>query len=96
MAHPTSKSNQGCLRAGLEHSPRLELDSSKVSLTPNSTPDAAAAQERLAGARIRSRVFPYSPDWLRLARRAPRPDCNGWGPRWEAVCGEFYRVYSVG
>lgn len=30
------------------------------------TPDAAAAQERLAGARIWSRIFPYSPHWLRL------------------------------
>ncbi len=28
--------------------------------------DAAAAQERLAGARIWSRIFPYSPHWLRL------------------------------
>ncbi len=30
------------------------------------TPDAAAAQEQLAGARIWSRIFPYSPHWLRL------------------------------
>ncbi|MFB9148629.1 threonine-phosphate decarboxylase CobD [Roseovarius ramblicola] len=30
------------------------------------TPDAAAAQEHLARRRIWSRVFPYSPHWLRL------------------------------
>ncbi|MBE3640690.1 threonine-phosphate decarboxylase, partial [Mangrovicoccus sp. HB182678] len=30
------------------------------------TPDAAAAQERLARHRIWSRVFPWSPHWLRL------------------------------
>ncbi|MGB2893454.1 MAG: threonine-phosphate decarboxylase, partial [Albidovulum sp.] len=30
------------------------------------TPDAAGAQERLARARIWSRIFPYSGTWLRL------------------------------
>ncbi|MFD2175748.1 threonine-phosphate decarboxylase CobD [Rhodobacter lacus] len=30
------------------------------------TPDALAAQERLARAQIWSRIFPYSPSWLRL------------------------------
>jgi cobalamin biosynthetic protein CobC len=30
------------------------------------TPDAAAAQDHLARARIWSRVFPYAADWLRL------------------------------
>lgn len=39
------------------------------------TPDAIAAQERLAGARIWSRVFPYSPHWLRLGLPG---DETGW------------------
>lgn len=42
------------------------------------TPDAAAAQDRLARARIWSRIFPYSDTWLRLGL----PDGDGW-PRLE-------------
>jgi cobalamin biosynthetic protein CobC len=39
------------------------------------TPDAAAAQERLAKAQIWSRVFPYSATWLRLGLPG---DETGW------------------
>lgn len=39
------------------------------------TPDAAVAQERLAQHRIWSRIFPYSPTWLRLGL----PPADGWG-----------------
>ncbi|MGD9916518.1 MAG: threonine-phosphate decarboxylase CobD [Paenirhodobacter sp.] len=35
------------------------------------TPDAIAAQERLAGHRIWSRIFPWSPGWIRLGLPAP-------------------------
>jgi cobalamin biosynthetic protein CobC len=38
------------------------------------TPDARAARDRLAAARIWSRVFPYSPTWLRLGL----PGEAGW------------------
>jgi cobalamin biosynthetic protein CobC len=38
------------------------------------TPDAAAWQDRLARHRILSRIFPYSPHWLRLGL----PDGAGW------------------
>jgi len=44
------------------------------------TPDAAAAQERLARARIWSRRFPWSAGWLRLGL----PDGPAW-PRLEAA-----------
>ncbi len=39
------------------------------------TPDAAAEQDRLAGARIWSRIFPYSPTWLRLGLPG---NADGW------------------
>jgi len=38
------------------------------------TGDAAAAQARLARARIWSRVFPYSPSWLRLGLPGPEAE----------------------
>lgn len=38
------------------------------------TPDAGAAQARLAAARIWSRIFPWSPDWLRLGMPGPEPE----------------------
>ncbi len=38
------------------------------------TPDAAAAQERLARARIWSRIFPYSRTWLRLGLPGAEPE----------------------
>ena len=38
------------------------------------TPDARAAQEHLAIARVWSRIFPYSPNWIRLGL----PDGEGW------------------
>ncbi|MEO1331170.1 MAG: aminotransferase class I/II-fold pyridoxal phosphate-dependent enzyme, partial [Pseudomonadota bacterium] len=44
------------------------------------TPDAAAAQGRLAEARIWTRAFPYSGTWLRIG--LPQPDA--W-PRLEAL-----------
>lgn len=44
--------------------------------------DAAAWQDRLARARIWSRVFPYAPGWLRLGL----PDAGGWA-RLEAALG---------
>jgi cobalamin biosynthesis protein CobC len=39
------------------------------------TPDASSVRDRLAAARIWSRIFPYSPDWLRLGLP---PDEAGW------------------
>ena len=39
------------------------------------TPDAMAEQDRLAGAHIWSRIFPYSPHWLRLGLPG---DVAGW------------------
>ena len=39
------------------------------------TPDAAGAQGHLAKARIWSRIFPYSPTWIRLG--LPGPDFTG-------------------
>jgi cobalamin biosynthetic protein CobC len=39
------------------------------------TPDAAAARDRLARAHIWSRIFPYSPAWIRLGLP---PDEAGW------------------
>lgn len=48
------------------------------------TPDASAAQDRLARHRIWSRIFPYSPEWIRLGL----PDGADW-PRIEtALTGE--------
>lgn len=38
------------------------------------TPDAAAAQARLARARIWTRVFPWSPTWLRLGLPGDEPE----------------------
>lgn len=38
------------------------------------TPDAEAAREALARARIWSRAFPYSPTWLRLGLPGPEPE----------------------
>jgi cobalamin biosynthetic protein CobC len=43
--------------------------------TTFATPDAAATQERLARARIWSRIFPYSAAWLRLGLPG---DAAGW------------------
>ncbi|MBZ4021638.1 threonine-phosphate decarboxylase [Rhodobacter sp. TJ_12] len=40
------------------------------------TPDAVAAQERLARAQIWSRVFPYSQHWLRLGLPGPASEWN--------------------
>ncbi|SUZ32987.1 Threonine-phosphate decarboxylase [Roseibaca ekhonensis] len=45
------------------------------------TPDAAAAQDRLARAHVWSRIFPYSGHWLRLGLPAP----DGWGQLERAV-----------
>ncbi len=42
------------------------------------TPDAAAAQDRLARARIWSRIFPYSPRWIRLG-------LPGGGAEWQRL-----------
>ena len=42
------------------------------------TPDAAAAQDRLARARIWSRIFPYSPVWIRLG-------LPGTGAEWQRL-----------
>lgn len=42
------------------------------------TPDAGAAQARLARAGVWSRVFPYSPTWLRLGLPGP-------GPEWDRL-----------
>ena len=38
------------------------------------TPDAGAARDRLARARIWSRIFPYSPRWLRLGLPGPETE----------------------
>ena len=38
------------------------------------TPDAGAARDRLARARIWSRIFPYSPRWLRLGLPGPEDE----------------------
>lgn len=40
------------------------------------TPDAAAAQDRLAACRIWTRRFPYSPRWLRLGIPGPAAEWN--------------------
>lgn len=42
------------------------------------TPDAAAAQDRLARARIWTRIFPYSPRWIRLG-------LPGGGTEWQRL-----------
>lgn len=43
------------------------------------TPGAVPAQERLARARIWSRVFPYSDHWLRLGLPGPEPEWDRLG-----------------
>ena len=40
------------------------------------TPDATAAQERLARQQIWSRIFPYSPTWIRLGLPGGTPEWN--------------------
>lgn len=52
------------------------------------TPDAAAAQERLARARIWSRTFPYSASWLRLGLPVPASE---WDRLATALAGSSRR-----
>ena len=48
------------------------------------TPDAEAARERLARARIWSRIFPHSGTWIRLGLP---PDEAGWRRLAAALAG---------